>query len=79
MLKASIFIDELISRNHAHKQEKQTKELAAGRYFGKSLPDLYRTPQALQSVFGPIGPALLSDWFPAMNWSSLSSFSASPG
>lgn len=31
--------------------------LAAGRYSGKSLPDLYRTPQALQSVFGPIGPA----------------------
>lgn len=32
--------------------------LAAGRYSGKSLPDLYRTPQALQRVFGPIGPAL---------------------
>lgn len=32
--------------------------LAAGRYSGKSLPDLYRTPQALQRVFGPMGPAL---------------------
>lgn len=32
--------------------------LAAGRYSGKSRPDLYRTPQALQRVFGPIGPAL---------------------
>ena len=32
--------------------------LAAGRYSGKSLPDLYRTPQALQRVFDPIGPAL---------------------
>lgn len=30
--------------------------LEAGRYSGTSRPDLYRTPQALQSVFGPIGP-----------------------
>lgn len=30
--------------------------LAAGRYSGTSRPDLYLTPQALQSVFGPIGP-----------------------
>jgi len=36
----------------------QNVGLAAGRYSGKSRPDLYRTPQALQSVFGPIGPAL---------------------
>lgn len=32
--------------------------LAAGRYSGNSLPDLNRTPQALQRLFGPIGPAL---------------------
>ena len=32
--------------------------LAAGRYSGKRRPDLYRTPHALQSVFGPIGPSL---------------------
>lgn len=32
--------------------------LAAGRYSGTSLPDLYLTPQALHSVFGPIGPVL---------------------
>lgn len=30
--------------------------LAAGRYSGTSRPDLYLTPQALHSVFGPIGP-----------------------
>lgn len=30
--------------------------LAAGRYSGTNRPDLYRTPQALQSVLGPIGP-----------------------
>lgn len=30
--------------------------LAAGRYSATSRPDLYRTPQALQSVFGPNGP-----------------------
>ncbi|PON61179.1 hypothetical protein PanWU01x14_147690 [Parasponia andersonii] len=30
--------------------------LAAGRYSGTSRPDLYLTPQALQSVLGPIGP-----------------------
>ncbi|GKV12845.1 hypothetical protein SLEP1_g23939 [Rubroshorea leprosula] len=30
--------------------------LAAGRYSGTSRPDLYRTPQALQSVLGPSGP-----------------------
>lgn len=32
--------------------------LAAGRYSGKRRPDLYRTPHALHSVFGPIGPSL---------------------
>ena len=32
--------------------------LAAGRYSGKRRPDLYRTPQALHSVLGPIGPSL---------------------
>lgn len=32
--------------------------LLAGRYSGASLPDLYLTPQALQRVFGPRGPAL---------------------
>lgn len=32
--------------------------LAAGRYSGTNLPDLYLTPHALHSVFGPIGPAL---------------------
>lgn len=32
--------------------------LAAGRYSGKSRPDRYRTPHALQRVFGPIGPSL---------------------
>lgn len=32
--------------------------LAAGRYSGTSLPDLYLTPQALHSVFGPNGPVL---------------------
>lgn len=32
--------------------------LAAGRYSGTSRPDLYLTPQALQSVFGPRGPVL---------------------
>lgn len=32
--------------------------LAAGRYSGNRRPDLYRTPHALQSVFGPIGPSL---------------------
>jgi hypothetical protein len=31
--------------------------LLAGRYSGTSRPDLYRTPQALQSVLGPAGPA----------------------
>lgn len=31
--------------------------LLAGRYSGTRRPDLYRTPQALQRVFGPIGPA----------------------
>lgn len=31
--------------------------LAAGRYSGKRRPDLYRTPQALQRVLGPNGPA----------------------
>lgn len=40
--------------------------LFAGRYSGSSRPDLYRTPQALHSVFGPMGPArhcgVLSDW-----------------
>lgn len=30
--------------------------LAAGRYSGTSRPDLYLTPQALHSVFGPMGP-----------------------
>lgn len=30
--------------------------LAAGRYSGTSLPDLYLTPHALQRVFGPMGP-----------------------
>lgn len=30
--------------------------LIAGRYSGTSRPDLYRTPQALQSVLGPMGP-----------------------
>lgn len=30
--------------------------LAAGRYSGTRRPDLYRTPQALHNVFGPIGP-----------------------
>ncbi len=30
--------------------------LAAGLYSGTSRPDLNRTPQALQRVFGPIGP-----------------------
>lgn len=32
--------------------------LAAGRYSGKRRPDRYRTPQALHSVLGPIGPSL---------------------
>lgn len=32
--------------------------LAAGRYSGTNRPDLYLTPHALQSVFGPIGPVL---------------------
>lgn len=32
--------------------------LAAGRYSGTRRPDLYLTPQALQSVFGPNGPVL---------------------
>lgn len=32
--------------------------LAAGRYSGKRRPDLYRTPHALQRVFGPMGPSL---------------------
>uniref|UniRef100_A0A7N0V891 Uncharacterized protein n=1 Tax=Kalanchoe fedtschenkoi TaxID=63787 RepID=A0A7N0V891_KALFE len=40
--------------------------LEAGRYSGTSRPDLYRTPQALHSVFGPIGPVrhcgVLSVW-----------------
>lgn len=40
--------------------------LFAGRYSGRRRPDLYRTPQALQSVLGPIGPArhcgVLSAW-----------------
>uniref|UniRef100_A0A0A8YMU2 Uncharacterized protein n=1 Tax=Arundo donax TaxID=35708 RepID=A0A0A8YMU2_ARUDO len=40
--------------------------LAAGLYSGKRRPDLYRTPQALQSVLGPRGPArhcgVLSIW-----------------
>lgn len=40
--------------------------LAAGRYSGNSRPDRYRTPQALQRVFGPNGPSLHSgvsvDW-----------------
>lgn len=31
--------------------------LLAGRYSGTSRPDLYRTPQALHNVLGPIGPA----------------------
>jgi len=30
--------------------------LAAGLYSGTSRPDLYLTPQALHSVFGPMGP-----------------------
>lgn len=32
--------------------------LLAGRYSGTKRPDLYLTPQALQSVLGPSGPAL---------------------
>lgn len=40
--------------------------LAAGRYSGKSRPDLYRTPHALQRVFGPIGPSL--HWGVFVTW-----------
>jgi hypothetical protein len=32
--------------------------LAAGLYSGTSRPDLYRTPHALHSVLGPMGPVL---------------------
>lgn len=32
--------------------------LAAGMYSGTSCPDLYHTPHALHSVFGPNGPSL---------------------
>lgn len=32
--------------------------LAAGRYSGNRRPDLYRTPQALHRVLGPLGPSL---------------------
>lgn len=32
--------------------------LAAGRYSGTNLPDLYLTPHALHNVFGPMGPIL---------------------
>ena len=32
--------------------------LHAGRYSGKSRPDLYRTPHALQRVLAPFGPVL---------------------
>lgn len=42
--------------------------LAAGRYSGTSRPDLYRTPHALHSVFGPIGPVLHCGVFSDAQW-----------
>lgn len=45
--------------------------LAAGRYSGTSRPDLYRTPQALHRVFGPIGPVLHCGVFSDAQWRHL--------
>lgn len=42
--------------------------LAAGRYSGTSRPDLKRTPHALQSVFGPMGPVRHCGVFSAAQW-----------
>lgn len=42
--------------------------LNAGRYCGKRRPDLYRTPHALQRVFGPIGPSLHCGVFDTSQW-----------
>lgn len=45
--------------------------LFAGLYSGNSLPDLYLTPHALQSVFGPSGPALHCGVLCARQWAHL--------
>lgn len=42
--------------------------LAAGRYSGTSRPDLYRTPQALHSVLGPMGPVRHWGVFSEAQW-----------
>lgn len=42
--------------------------LQAGLYSGKSRPDLYRTPHALQRVFGPSGPVLHCGVFWVWQW-----------
>lgn len=42
--------------------------LQAGLYSGKSRPDLYRTPQALQSVLAPSGPVLHCGVFCTWQW-----------
>ena len=42
--------------------------LAAGRYSGTSRPDLNRTPHALHSVFGPMGPVRHCGVFSEAQW-----------
>lgn len=52
--------------------------LQAGRYSGKSRPDLNLTPHALHSVFEPMGPARHCGVFVTPQWLHLRGCAAPP-